>query len=75
MTDRMLSKREAADFLGVRSLSTIDLYCRDYGLPFYRLPCGKRFKPSELEAWASARRVCHRSVFHRSQPSIPASIQ
>lgn len=57
MTDRLLSAREVAEWLGV-STETVLRRWRAGGLPGYRLGSNVlRFRESEIEGWLEGRRV------------------
>jgi excisionase family DNA binding protein len=51
LTDRLLTARELADFLGLSPSTVLDKWERGE-LPGFKLPGGAvRFRPSEIEEW------------------------
>lgn len=66
MTDRLLTTREVADWLGL-STETVLRRWRSGELPGFRLATNVlRFRESEIEAWLAGRRNPERGIGLRS---------
>lgn len=56
--NNLLTKRRVAELLAVTT-KTVDKYCNEGKLAYVRIPAGKRFDPSDLERFISARKSNH----------------
>lgn len=54
--DKMLSRRDAAAYLGITRWTLWSWQKRHYGPPFYRIGGRLRYKVRDLDKWLEARR-------------------
>ena len=57
LDDRMLTRREAADFLGMAEQTLAQWTWRGEGPPVYRYSRRVRYRLSDLNAWVAEHRV------------------
>lgn len=57
--DRLLTRDEAADFLGLRNARTLEVWASTnrYGLPYVKVGRSVRYRLSDLERWLEERTV------------------
>ena len=58
-TDRLLTRDEAAEFLGLKNSRTLEVWASTnrYGLPYVKVGRSVRYRLSDLEKWLQERTV------------------
>lgn len=59
LTDRLLTRAEAAEFLGVKTRTLANWACtKRYALPFIKIGSTVKYRLSDLEKFVAANTVC-----------------